>query len=108
MANTELNQINSTLRVGDKKNFGGGNTAFITGTKRAVGPFYALTALSECVVDTSECWQGGEIPFKSADALPATITIPIGVTIYGTFADVELDSGTMLGYCLEEPTFDGS
>ena len=31
-------------------------------------------------------------------------TIPRGVTIYGKFTSIELDSGTALGYCKEGVT----
>lgn len=55
------------------------------------GPFAAVQALSEAVIDTSECTTGIE---SAAD----TITIPEGATIFGHFSSIELDSGKVLCY----------
>jgi len=55
------------------------------------GPFSAVQALSEAVIDTSECTTNIE---SEAD----TITIPAGVTIFGNFDSIELDSGKVLCY----------
>ena len=44
-------------------------------------------------LDTSECdvtWLSGTIP--------ATFAIPVGTTIYGYFASIELDSGAVIAY----------
>ena len=64
------------------------------------GPFYALTALAEAVIDVSEC----ELNIKTRTsastmgAVETNITIPVGVTIYGNFSSIELDSGTVIAY----------
>ena len=55
------------------------------------GPFVAITALSDAVVDISQC-------DMSYITDVADFTIPKGVTIFGTFASIELDSGTILAY----------
>ena len=55
------------------------------------GPFAAVQALSTAVIDTSECTTGIE---SAAD----TISIPTGVTIFGHFTSIELDSGKVLCY----------
>ena len=81
MAITELSKLNETAKLVAKKEFGNGFTAFITGTKRAIGPFYAITVLTDAVVDT---------------------------TLYGNIPDLELDSGTCIGYSTVMPTFDPS
>ena len=76
------------------------STVMLTGTKAFTGPFYALTALEDTVIDASE----GTTNITESDdsgsmqALSGTLTIPKGVTIYGNFAAVELDSGKMIGY----------
>ena len=108
MANTELSNLNTQVQLNSKMEFGGAHTAFIVAAKRAIGPFFAITVLTDAVIDTSECWQGANLPWSSADALPATIELKAGTTIYGNFADIELDSGTVLGYSNVQPTFDGS
>ena len=56
------------------------------------GPFIALTALAASVVDTSECTT------NLSGTVPATFPIPSGITIYGKFDSIELDSGTVLAY----------
>jgi hypothetical protein len=77
-----------------------GGTVLINGTKAFTGPFYALTALEDAVIDASE----GTTNIKESDDsgsmqnLTGTLTIPKGVTIYGSFASIELDSGSMIGY----------
>ena len=73
----------------------------IDDTNAQTGPFVAVTALSSAIIDVSEC----DVSFiehrdssGDADALPATITIPTGVTIYGRFESIELDDGSVLAY----------
>tara|TARA_R100001198_G_scaffold94765_1_gene78836 strand:- start:462 stop:800 length:339 start_codon:yes stop_codon:yes gene_type:complete len=77
-----------------------GSTTLLTGTKAFTGPFFAITALTDAVVDVSECNMNIK-ESNGSGAMQATttnITIPKGVTLYGTFATVELDSGTAIGY----------
>jgi hypothetical protein len=65
-------------------------------TDEHTGPFVAITALSAAVIDTSECdvsWLTGP-----SGTLPGTIPIPVGTTIYGDFASIELDSGDVIAY----------
>ena len=73
----------------------------IDDTNAQSGPFVAVTALADAVIDVSEC----DISFLEhrdssgdLDALPATITIPKGATIYGEYASIELDSGSVIAY----------
>ena len=76
------------------------STVMLSGTYAFTGPFYALTALEDTVIDAA----GGTTNITESDdsgsmqALTGTLTIPKGVTIYGNFAAVELDSGKMIGY----------
>lgn len=108
MAITELSKLNETAKLVAKKEFGNGYTAFITGTKRAIGPFYAITVLTDAVIDTAGCWQGANLPWQSESALPATIDLKAGTTLYGNIPDLELNSGTCIGYSTVMPTFDPS
>ena len=55
------------------------------------GPFVAITAITDAVVDISEC----DMSFIED---VADFTIPKGVTIYGQFTSIELDSGTVFAY----------
>ena len=73
----------------------------IDDTNAQSGPFVAVTALADAVIDVSEC----DVSFiehrdssGDLDALPVTITIPKGVTIFGRFTSIELDSGSVLAY----------
>ena len=69
-----------------------------------VGPFFAITALTESVIDVSECSIGvnGDIKTRTGPTamgnVATNITIPKGVTIYGRFKSIELDSGTAIAY----------
>jgi len=58
----------------------------IDDTAEHTGPYFAITALADAVVDISEC----DMSFITD---VADFTIPKGVTIYGQFASIELDSG---------------
>jgi len=63
----------------------------IDDTDAHTGPFVAITAMTDAVVDISEC-------DMSYIEDVADFTIPKGVTIYGQFASIELDSGTVFAY----------
>ena len=63
----------------------------IDDTAEHTGPYFAITALEDAAVDVSEC----DMSFITD---VADFTIPKGVTIYGTFASIELDSGKVIAY----------
>ena len=63
----------------------------IDDTDAHTGPFVAITAITAAVVDVSEC----DMSFIED---VADFTIPKGVTIYGQFTSIELDSGTVFAY----------
>ena len=63
----------------------------IDDTDAHTGPFVAITAMTDAVVDVSEC----DMSFIED---VADFTIPKGVTIYGQFTSIELDSGTVFAY----------
>ena len=65
----------------------------IDDTDEHTGPYFAITALEDAVVDVSEC----DMSFITD---VADFTIPKGVTIYGDFASIELDSGKVIAYSL--------
>ena len=64
---------------------------FIDDTVEDTGPQFAVYALEESVIDTSECTT------NIIDA-PGTITLKEGMTIYGDFTSIELDSGRVIAY----------
>jgi len=63
----------------------------IDDTDEHTGPFVAITAMTDAVVDTSQC----DMTYIE-DVVD--FTIPKGVTIYGQFTSIELDSGTVFAY----------
>ena len=65
----------------------------IDDTAEHTGPFFAITALEDAAVDVSEC----DMSFITG---VADFTIPKGVTIYGAFTSIELDSGKVIAYSL--------
>lgn len=71
----------------------GSNTRvkLVADTNEHTGPFCAITALTTAVVDVSEC----DMSFIEG---VADFTITAGTTIYGKFASIELDSGSVLAY----------
>jgi hypothetical protein len=62
-----------------------------TAQNEITGPFFAITALSDATIDSSECT-------TNITSIPATLLIPKGVTIYGNFTSIELDSGILIAY----------
>ena len=83
--------------VVEAQNFklGQNGAIIIDGTAEITGPFIAITALEDSVVDTSEC----DVTWLTA-TIPATFKIPAAGTIYGQFASIELDSGSVIAYYL--------
>ena len=83
------------MNVNDLYNaqFGGGNPIYIDDTDEHTGPFYAFTVVgtTAAVIDTSECTT------NIIDAA-ATMSFPLGSTIYGNFTSIELDSGAIIAY----------
>jgi len=71
----------------------------IDDTVEHTGPYFAITALgtADAVIDVSECDMSflGNV---AANSGTNDITIPKGVTIYGDFASIELDSGSIIAY----------
>ena len=65
----------------------------IDDTNEHTGPFFAITALTDAAVDVDQC----DMSFITD---VADFTIPKGVTIYGAFTSIELDSGTIIAYSL--------
>jgi hypothetical protein len=63
----------------------------IDDTVEHTGPFFAISALADAVIDVSECDMG-----FIEDV--ADFTLPKGMTIYGTFQSIELDSGKVIAY----------
>jgi len=94
------NAVLDAIEVTQNKLVAPTSTVYLTGTKAFTGPFYAITALTETVIDVSE---GDTNIVESNDSgamqdVAANITLPAGMTLHGNFAVIELDSGTAIGY----------
>ena len=74
-------------------------TTHINDAVQHSGPFYAISALEDTVVDVSQ-GNTGIIEFNSGTkrAIETDFTIPKGMTIYSNFESIELDSGSVLAY----------
>ena len=87
-----VKSLNSyTVAEAQNVQLGQAGAIIIDGTDAIAGPFVAVKGLEDSVVDTSECdvtWLSGTIT--------ATFKIQAGGTIYGYFASIELDSGSVI------------
>jgi hypothetical protein len=93
MAKSEKTLQKYSVQEATNAQLGQAGAVIIDGTDEISGPFVAITALEDSVVDTSECdvtWLSGTIP--------ATFKINSSVTIYGYFQSIELDSGSVIAY----------
>ena len=82
-----------TVAEAQNASLGQAGVILIDDTNAHTGPFVAIQALEDAVVDVSEC----DMSFITD---VADFTIPKGVTIYGAFTSIELDSGTVIAYSL--------
>ncbi len=72
---------------------GQAGSVFIDDTDIHTGPFVAIAAIEDSVVDVSECTNIANTMEDAAD-----FTIPAGLTIYGRFEVFALDSGKVIAY----------
>ena len=80
-----------TVAEAQNAGLGQAGVILIDDTDAHTGPFVAIQALEDSVVDVSECdmcWIEDVADF----------TLPAGLTIYGRFTSIELDSGKVLAY----------
>tara|TARA_B100000530_G_scaffold290689_1_gene207107 strand:- start:404 stop:688 length:285 start_codon:yes stop_codon:yes gene_type:complete len=85
------NTLNDTHHHTNRQSFGAAGVILIDDTNAHTGPFVAIQALEDAAVDISEC----DMSFIED---VADFTIPKGLTIYGEFTSIELDSGKVLAY----------
>ena len=97
---TETEQFLSNISNATSNAMQPGSTVHINDAVKHTGPFFAVLALADAVLDVSECTTN-IIEGDGASAMQAiatNFTIPKGVTIYGDFTSIELDSGSVLSY----------
>ena len=80
-----------TVVEAQNASLGQAGVILIDDTNEHAGPFVAIQALADAVVDVSEC----DMSFIED---VADFTISKGMTIFGRFASIELDSGSVLAY----------
>ena len=80
-----------TVREAQNAALGQAGCILIDDVHEHTGVFVAITALEDSVVDVSQC-------DMSYIEDVADFTIPLGVTIFGRFASIELDSGKVIAY----------
>ena len=78
-----------TVQEAQNAALGQAGSIFIDDTGSHTGPYVAVTALADAVVDVSDCTSITD----SMEDGDADFTIPKGVTIFGKFAVFSLDSG---------------
>ena len=84
---------NYTVVEAQNAALGQAGSILIDDTSQHTGKFVAITAITDAVVDVSDCT---DIANTMEDA--ADFTIPKGVTIYGEFAVFSLASGSVIAY----------
>ena len=67
---------------------------FIDDVAQHTGVFVAITALEDSVIDVAD----STIITNSMEGADTNFTIPKGVTIFGSFTTVSLDSGKVIAY----------
>ena len=89
---TEQDALLSNVKDNTELPLGSKGSKLIDDTANHTGPYFAITALVDSVVDVSNCDMNIEdaIDFK----------IPKGLTIYGHFQIFCLESGSVLAYKL--------
>ena len=80
-----------TVQESQNAALGQAGCILIDDTNEHTGVFVAITALEDAAVDVSVC----DMSFITD---VADFTIPKGVTIFGRFASIELDSGKVIAY----------
>ena len=97
---TEQDQLFANIKNNTKNAISPGATTYLSLTKKFTGPFFAITALTDTVFDASEC----DLNINESNdsgamrAITTDLAIVAGITIYGNFASIELDSGTAVAY----------
>ena len=88
MANTTEERM--LQKIQNRSNIGACGNILIDDDGQHTGPYVAFTALEETVVDVSDCTLDME------DA--ADFTVPAGVTVFGVYDVLSLESGKVIAY----------
>ena len=91
MAKKSLHKF--TVQEAQNAALGQAGSIFIDDTGQHTGPYVAVTAIEDSVVDVSDCTNIADTMDDAAD-----FTIPAGLTIYGRFEVFSLASGKVIAY----------
>jgi len=91
MAKKSLHKF--TVQEAQNAALGQAGSIFIDDTGQHTGPYVAVTAIEDSVVDVSDCTNIADTMDDAAD-----FTIPAGLTIYGRFEVFSLVSGKVIAY----------
>ena len=93
-----------TVQEAQNAQMGQAGAVFIDDTGIHTGPFAAITAIEDSVVDASDCTDiektmvDGVGGATGAATMATDFTIPAGLTIYGNFGYFSLASGKVIAY----------
>ena len=82
-----------TVQEAQNAALGQAGSIFIDDDGQHTGPYIAITALEDSVVDVSDCTNIADTMEDAAD-----FTIPKGVTVFGRFEVMSLASGKVIAY----------
>ncbi|QDP57633.1 MAG: hypothetical protein Unbinned3338contig1000_9 [Prokaryotic dsDNA virus sp.] len=91
MAKRSLSKL--TVQEAQNAALGQAGSIYIDDTAQHTGPYVAVTALEDSIVDKSDCTNIEDTMEDAAD-----FTIPKGVTIFGRFEVMSLASGKVIAY----------
>ena len=91
MAKKSLHKF--TVQEAQNAALGQAGSIFIDDDGQHTGPYVAVTAIEDSVVDVSDCTNIADTMDDAAD-----FTIPAGLTIYGRFEVFSLASGKVIAY----------
>tara|TARA_R110002051_G_scaffold171565_1_gene242038 strand:- start:274 stop:555 length:282 start_codon:yes stop_codon:yes gene_type:complete len=82
-----------TVQEAQNAALGQAGSIFIDDQLQHTGPYIAITALEDSIVDESDCTNIADTMEDAAD-----FTIPKGVTVFGRFEVMSLGSGKVIAY----------
>ena len=78
--------------------FGKAGSKFLNGTDEIAVRVCAITVIEDAVLHADTVWNNFTDGSKHLKGETDSVTIPAGITIYGEFDFVKLDSGSVLCY----------
>ncbi len=93
-----MSVLTPTTRT-EEQSFGEAGSTFLNGTDSVTKDICAITVIEDAVLHaTNTVWTNFTDGTKHLKGETNSVTIPAGITIYGQFTAVGLDSGSVLCY----------